>query len=141
MVYLILALLLYTAAILIGAFASRNANTSLVSAITNIVSIIIPTLVAIPVIAKKNGLNTQKYGILMAALGGIVISLFVLTLNKSFTQNKIGIITPVVFGGAILLSTLLSYFLFKEKITAIEGAGLVLMLCGFAILIYARATS
>ncbi|OVE78869.1 hypothetical protein BVY01_04280 [bacterium I07] len=77
----------------------------------------------------------------MAALSGIIVSLFVLTLSKSFTQNKIGIITPVIFGGAILFTTILSYFLFKEKITVTEGIGLGLVLAGLAVVIYARATT
>jgi multidrug transporter EmrE-like cation transporter len=140
MIYLVLALLLYTAAILIGAVASRNANTNLVSAITNLISIIIPVIVAAPLLAKKN-LTHQKYGLVMAAIGGIVVSLFVLALNKSFTQNKIGIVTPVVFGGAILLSTSLSYFIFKEKVSGVEGVGLALMLGGLIVLLYARATT
>ncbi len=76
----------------------------------------------------------------MAALSGIIVSLFVLTLSKSFTQNKIGIITPVIFGGAILFTTILSYFLFKEKITITEGIGLGLVLAGLVVVIYARAT-
>ena len=75
----------------------------------------------------------------MAVLGGIVISLFVLALNKSFTQNKVGVVAPVVFGGAILISTVLSYFIFKEKIDGIETVGLVLVLAGLGFLIYARA--
>lgn len=36
-IYLILALLLYAAAIILGTFASRNANTNLVAAISNAV--------------------------------------------------------------------------------------------------------
>ncbi len=77
----------------------------------------------------------------MAALGGTLVGLFTLAANKSFTQNKVGIITPVIFGGAILLSTILSYFLFKEKLTLIEGVGLTLVLVGLAFVIYARATA
>jgi uncharacterized membrane protein len=140
MVYLVIALLLYTAAILIGAIASRNANTNIVSAVTNLISVVIPVIIIIPVMSKKTFVS-QKYGILMAVLGGLVISLFVLALNKSFTQNKIGIVAPVVFGGAILLSTVLSSFIFKEKISSIEGAGLVLMLGGLMVLLYARANA
>ncbi len=139
MVYLVLALLFYTAAILIGATASRNANTNLVSAIVNTISALVTISVLIPILSKKN-FTGHKYGVLMAVLGGIVIGLFTMTLNKSFTQNKVGIVAPIVFGGAIFLSTVLSYFIFKEKITALEGIGLALLGIGFAIIIYARAT-
>ncbi len=77
----------------------------------------------------------------MAILSGLVVSLFVLALSKSFTQNKIGIVAPVVYGGTILLSTVLSYFVFKEKLSLSEGLGLALVLAGLAVIIYARANS
>ena len=138
MIYLIMAMILYAAGILIGASAARNANTNLVSAINNLFAVFIPLIIVIPALSKKT-FTSQKYGVLMAVLGGIVISLFVLALNKSFTQNKVGVVAPVVFGGAILISTVLSYFIFKEKIDGIETVGLVLVLAGLGFLIYARA--
>lgn len=140
MVYLVLACLLYTAAVLAGTTASRNANTNVVAAITNIVSIIIPIAVAAPALSKK-AITNHKYGLWMAALGGIFIGLFVLALNKSFSENKVGIVTPIIYGGTIFLSTVISYFIFKEKITALEGAGLVFVLIGLIIVTYARATN
>jgi drug/metabolite transporter (DMT)-like permease len=140
MIYLVLACLLYTAAVLIGTTASRNANTNIVSAITNAVSVVVPILVAAPALSKKS-INGHKYGLWMAALGGVVIGLFVLALNKSFSENKVGIVTPIVYGGTILLSTVLSYFIFKEKITMLEGFGLVFVLVGLALVAYARTTA
>jgi drug/metabolite transporter (DMT)-like permease len=64
-----------------------------------------------------------------------------MALNKSFSLNKVGIVTPVVFGGAIFLSTILSYFIFKEKITGIQGLGLAFLAIGFILIIYAKATA
>src|SRR3989344_4503258 len=113
MVYLFLAVILYSLSLLIGASASRNANTNLVSFINTAFSVIIPFIVIAPSLSKKM-FASQKYGVLMAILSGLVVSLFVLALTKSFTQNKVGIITPVVFGGAILITTVVSYFVFKE---------------------------
>jgi drug/metabolite transporter (DMT)-like permease len=140
MIYLVFACLLYTAAVLIGTTASRNANTNIVSAITNAVSVVVPILVAAPALSKKS-ISGHKYGLWMAALGGVVIGLFVLALNKSFSENKVGIVTPIVYGGTILLSTVLSYFIFKEKITMLEGFGLVFVLVGLALVAYARTTA
>lgn len=138
MIYLILALIFYTAAILIGASASRNANTNLVSAIVNAISALIPFAVVVPLIAKKN-LSASKYGVWMAVLGGITIALFTMALNKSFTQNKVGVVTPIVFGGAIFLSAILSYFIFKEKLSGLEMGGLTLVGIGLVVLIYSRS--
>lgn len=77
----------------------------------------------------------------MAVLSGLVVGLFVMALAKSFTQNRIGIVAPVVYGGTILVSTVLSYFVFKEKITLVEGLGLILVLAGLTVIIYARASA
>jgi drug/metabolite transporter (DMT)-like permease len=139
-IYLLLAVVFYSLAVLIGASASRNANTNLVSFINTLFSAIIPFFVVLPVLSKK-AVTNQRYGLAMAALGGVVISIFVLLLSKSFTQNKIGIITPVVYGGTIFLSTIASYFIFKEKISLLEGTGLTIVLLGLIIIIYARATA
>lgn len=138
MIFLVFALLLYTAAILIGASASRNANTNLVSGIINAIAAIIPLTAAIPVISRKT-IVTHKYGILMAVLGGVMIAFFTMSLNKAFTENKVGVATPVVFGGAIFLSTILSYFFFKERLSMLELVGLVLLGLGLVVIIYARA--
>lgn len=135
-----LAVILYSVSLLLGASASRNANTNLVSFINVLFSVLIPLAVILPRLSRS-AFTAHKYGVAMAALSGLVVSVFVLTLSKSFSQNKVGIITPVIFGGAIFITTIASYFLFKEKISVIEGAGLMLVLAGLVVIIYARATA
>ena len=115
MVYIFLALIFYSTAIILGTYASRVANTSIVAALINIVSAVIPTIVAIPLLNKAN-IQNQRLGLLAALVAGILIALFSLALTKSYSQNKVAIVVPVVFGGSIVLSAILSYFLFKEKI-------------------------
>ena len=136
--YIFLALLFYTVAILTGAAASRHANTSFISLIANLFSVFAPLAVIVPTFSKRL-ITGHRFGISMAVVDGIAAGLFVLAINKSFSVNKVGIVVPIVFGGAILLSTIASYFLFKEKISWIEGLGLALMLVGIAVVTYARA--
>lgn len=138
MIYLILAALLLTLLTVFAASASRNLNTNIATAIIHVVAIFMPLAVAMPAIAKKEFLN-QKHGILMAVAAGISIGLYGLVVNKAFTVNKIGIVTPAVFGGAIVLTTLAGYFLFKEKLNTFEFIGLALVLAGFCLIVYARA--
>lgn len=133
-------MVLYSIAILIGASASRNANTNLVAGIINSVSAIIPFIVAIPLISKDTFQN-HKFGISMAILAGITIALFSMALTKGYSINKVGVVAPVVFGGAIFLSTLLSIIFLKEKISLIEGIGLAVLAIGFSLIIYARAVA
>ena len=127
MIYLFLAVIFYSLSLMLGASASRNANTNLVSFINALFSVFIPLAVILPKLSK-GAFTNHKYGVTMAALSGLVVSVFVLSLSKSFSQNKIGIITPVIFGGAIFITSIASYFVFKEKISLIEGAGLGLVL-------------
>jgi uncharacterized membrane protein len=141
MIYLILAVVLYTVAVLVVTSASRNANTNLVALITEILSVLPPLLVILPKLAKKSLWSGQSYGLWMAALSGLAIGLFVLTFNKALTENKVGIVTPVVYGGSIFLSTVLSYFIYKEKVSLVEAVGLGLVLIGVLVVIYARATT
>lgn len=137
MIYIFLSLIFYTGVIIVGTFASRMANTNMVSAIINIVSAIIPTIVILPLLNKANVQN-QRAGLVAAVVAGIFVALFSMALNKSYSQEKIGIVAPIVFGGSIIFSTIISYFIFKEKITLVEGLGLLVLGLGFLIIIYAR---
>ena len=76
----------------------------------------------------------------MTVLAGAAVALYAMSLTRSYSLNKVAIVVPVVFGGAIFLTAILSYFLFKEKISAVQGIGLTLLGLGLVLIIYARAT-
>jgi len=139
MVYIFLALISYSTAIIVGTYASRAVYTNVVAALMNIISAIIPTVAAIPFLGKVN-IQNQRLGLLAAIAGGVLIALFSLALTKSYSQNKVAIVIPIIFGGSIVLSAILSYFFFKEKITLFQGTGLILMVIGLIIITYARVT-
>ncbi len=126
MVYIFIALIAYTFALLFITAASRNINTNVATSIVNTISAIMPVLLVIPLISKKV-ITDGRFGIIMAVLGGISIAIFGMALAKSFSLNKVGVVAPIVFGGAILLSTVLSALIFKEKITMVEGLGLAVL--------------
>lgn len=139
MLYMILALLLFTAFTLVGTVAARNGNTNVISLTSQVASLIIPLVASLPALAKQN-VQSQKFGIWMAVLTGLLVGAYAIVLNKGLTQNKVAIIIPVVLGGGIVLTTILSYFIFKEKITPVESIGLGLVLVGLAVIIYARVS-
>lgn len=109
------------------------------AAIVNFVSAIVPVIVVIPIL-NKIPIQNQKFGILAAVVGGIFIALYSMALAKSVSLNKIAIVSPMVFGGTIFLLAIISYFLFKEKISLFQGIGLVLVLIGLIFITYARWT-
>ena len=139
MFFIFAALIFYTAAILLGAFASRRADTNLVAGITNAISAMLPLGVVLVSMARKP-LQSQRIGLMAAVAGGVAIALFAMAINKSFTTDKVAIVTPVVFGGAIVLSTVLGSWLFREKITTVQSVGLILMTTGLVAITYAKAT-
>lgn len=136
MLYIFLALIFYTGAVMFAAFATRHLNSNIVTAIVNTFSAIIPFLIIIPVLSRK-ALENGKAGLIAAILGGVCIALFALALNKSFQTNKVAFVTPVVFGGMIFFSAFLSYIFFKEKLTVLHMSGLALLGVGLLMIIYA----
>jgi drug/metabolite transporter (DMT)-like permease len=139
MIYLLIAMFLFTAASLLGAAASRRFDPSFISAIINIVAVFPPVILSAALFSKKT-LDTQKPAIFMAICAGILIGFFAMTIGKSYTVNKVGVVVPVIYGGTILLTTVLSYFIFKESLRPLELSGLFFVLIGISVLIYARAT-
>lgn len=139
-IYILLSSALFTAVILIATTASRNANTNLVSLITEAASVIAPLILVAPSLAKKQ-VQGSKYGLWMAVLAGLFVGLYVLTFNKALSENKVGVVVPVIYGGGIFFSTVLSYFIYKEKVSIAEGIGLALVLAGLLVIIYARAVA
>ncbi len=139
MLYIIVASIFYTAAIMLGTVASRHANTNLVAAIINMMGALVPVGVLVPIMNNKLFTNS-RYGIIMAVLAGIAIAIFSMALTKSYSENKVGIVAPLILGGAIFLSAILSSLIFKEKITPFQGGGLALLGLGLLLIIYARAT-
>ncbi len=140
MVYLFVALIAYVAALLFGVAAARSADSVVVSAVTNVISALLPIAVLLPS-ASKQMLTDNRIGIIYATLGGVCIAVFTVFLNKSFHANPVGIVTPIVFGGAIFMSTLLSYFIFKEKINLLQGIGLVFLAVGFVLITVSKLRS
>ncbi len=140
MFYIFAALLCYTAALLLGAYASRKADTNLVAGVTNVVGTIIPLATFWVLAAQKRIGESSREGIVAAIAGGVAIALFVMAINRAFTTDKVAIVSPVVFGGAIVLSTVLSWWIFKERLTPVQAAGLGLMTIGIVLVVYAKAT-
>ncbi|MBW3568806.1 hypothetical protein KY385_01625 [Candidatus Parcubacteria bacterium] len=99
-----------------------------------------PLIILAPAFIKKS-LTIDKPALIMTIIAGLCVGLFAMTVNKSFTLNKVGIVIPVVFGGTIMLTAVLSYFIFKETLKGFELAGLLLILAGLGFIIYARSVA
>ena len=138
MIYLVLALILFSILNLTAAAAARNLNTNIATVVINVVAVLLPLAVALPAIAKK-GLAGHKFGLIMAVITGILVGFYALSMNKAFTLNKVGVLVPAVFGGTVFLTAVISFFLFKERLNTVEAVGLGLVFIGLMVIIYARA--
>ena len=140
MIYIILATLFYSAALLLSAPANRLMDTNTVVAITNILATIIPVGIVLPFL-KISTLTQNKYGVLYSIAAGVCIAFFGLALAKSFSINRVGIITPIVFGGTILITSVIGTIIFKEKISLIQMYGLGFVFLGIILVAYAQLTA
>lgn len=139
MIYILVAMVFYTAALMFIALASRKIDGTIVTGIGNILSAIIPVAFAIPLL-NKNLFVTQKTPLIYTVLAGICIAIFGIALSKSFAVNKVAIVSPIVFGGAIFLTAIISSVFLKEKIGMVQGIGLFFVMVGLSLVIYSRAT-
>jgi drug/metabolite transporter (DMT)-like permease len=136
MIYVFLALLTYSVAMMFATYANRHANVSWVSLIVNAISISAPLILLLA--AKEGDKVSTKSGILAAIAGGLLISVFTLLLGKSYELNNVAVVGPIVFGGSIVLTSVASYFIFKEKIVPLQAAGLLFVVIGLGLVVFSR---
>jgi uncharacterized membrane protein len=140
MLYLVIATLMLSAVLIFSTAASRRADTNLVTLIINIASVLIPFIIVGLAISKK-AISIQMSAIAFAVACGLCLGLYGMMINKSLSLIKVGVVVPTIFGGAILISAILSFFFFKETLRGFELAGLFLILAGLGTLIYARSVA
>ncbi|MCA9371300.1 hypothetical protein KC726_00210 [Candidatus Woesebacteria bacterium] len=138
MLNILLALVFYTCAILLGTVASRNTSFVLAPAISNAISAVLPIVVLIASWSKAEAKLNSIKGVVFSILTGIAVALFTIFLNKSYASSKIGIVAPIVFGGAIFFSAALSYIFFHETISKVQAIGFLFLFFGFSFIIYAN---
>jgi drug/metabolite transporter (DMT)-like permease len=138
MIYIILSLVSYSAAILLGVYANRYADFRLVAAIVNGISLLLPLILIFSKWKQSTGTQNTQWGLIAAVCGGVVISAFTLFLGKAYELNNVAVVGPAVFGGAIVITSVLSMFLFKEKIVPLQAMGLFFVTLGLGLVVYAR---
>ncbi|MDF2461720.1 MAG: hypothetical protein K0S68_1123 [Candidatus Saccharibacteria bacterium] len=140
MIYVIIATIFYSIAIILVSAAARNLNTNVSAGLANTISAIIPLAVAAPYLTKQT-LQDHRLGVGLALLAGISIAIFTMASSKAYSLNKVAVVAPVVLGGSIFLSAILAMLIYKEKSSPMETLGLAVLGLGLLIIIYARATA
>lgn len=130
----------YSAALLCITLASRKIDSTIVTGLGNLIATVVALTLAIPFV-NKNLIETQRGALVYAVLSGVFITIFSLAISRSLAVNKVAIVNPIVFGGSIFLTALVSAVVFKEKIGFVQGIGLLFMMIGLILVIYTKATS
>lgn len=138
MIYIALATIFYSVFIIANTIAARVIDPVFAAAVVTAVSAIIPVVVAI---RAQTLTLTPLQGVGVAFSAGICVALYSIFLNRAFATEKVGVVVPIVYGGSLVITTLLSLVVFRERIGTLQAVGLVLMTIGIGIVIYARTAA
>lgn len=110
------------------------------TAVVHTLAAIVPVALLYPQMSRLGEIFT-KQGLFFSLIAGLFIGIFGIVIGKAYAANNVGIVVPIVFGGSIFLSTVLSYFIFGEKVGAIQSVGLGLIFLGLYLVVYTRMYS
>ena len=135
MIAIALATVFYSVFLLLNTIAARMIDPVVAAALVTGVSALLPITIAL---RSQTGSLSPIQGIVAAVAAGFCIALYSIFLNRSFVTEKVGVVVPIVYGGSLVITTVLSFVLFRERIGGLQAVGLLVMLVGMGIVIYAR---
>lgn len=123
-----------------SAKAGGKIDGGLVPVIVNLVGVVVPlTIVLAKVLNKGMLLPTQRVGLLYAVLAGLSIAVFGITFHKIFQYGgNLSVVSPLIFGASIAISTALSLVFLNEAINAYHVIGILLVISGLVLISIAR---
>ena len=135
---LIAATVLYTLFDLFVAKAGGKLNDNLAATIFNGIGAIIP-LVIYMLYKSNSNTKTTTSGLIYSVLAGVAIAAFSIILVNLFARaENVSFILPAIYGGTVILCSLAGIFIFKESLSPVGIAGVVLSSVGIVLLVYSR---
>jgi uncharacterized membrane protein len=124
-------------------FASRAGNhidANLSAIIFNTLGVIVPILgyIFYRYIRKDPIIQTSSLGIIYSILAGVSIGFFSIFLIKAFEKGGVSYVMPLVYGGAIAITAVVGWLIFREPINTLQGIGLVVVVAGIAMIVISR---
>lgn len=133
---ILLCTLFYALFEIFAGLAGGKVNDWLAAVLYNSIGSVVPLVVY--VISRHKGKSTVS-GMLFAGLAGVAILLFSVVLARIFNRGgNLTYIIPVVYGGAIVLSSLFGWLILKDKVTGLQALGLVFIVVGVACVVVAK---
>lgn len=132
------AMVLYALFGVATAQASLKLNSFLVAAISAAMGVAIPLVAYYTVSAKKN-LPVSVDGVVLSLVAGALIASFSMLFIYIFSKaENVSFVMPVIFGGTIVVSSLIGIIFFKEQTSLIGAVGLLVITLGVGLVVYSR---
>jgi len=118
----------YSAFEIFAGLAGGKVDGWLAAVLYNGIGTVIPLIVYFAATVKG---KTTLRGIIYASLAGISIMLFSVLLANVFNKGgNLAYVIPVIYGIAIVISSVFGLLFLKDKVTSLEIIGLVLVIVG-----------
>jgi len=135
---IVIALLAYTGGILAFGRGPAHINANILGTIVNFIATLVPLGLFTLVASQRyttGGTSTKGYA--WALFGGVCIGVFTLAMTKLFDSGEnVSFVTPLVYGGAILLASVASVLFFNERLTLPLLTGLSFIVVGICVVSY-----
>lgn len=137
---IILATITYALYEIFAAKAGGRIESSLSAVIVNGLGALLPLLAfGLARAAHKTAEATQQSGIVFSILAGIAIAAFSVVFVKIFAQGgDMSYVIPIIYGGAIILSTIAGIALYKESVSPLQLAGIGVIAAGVAMVVTSK---
>lgn len=134
MIYALLSALLFGTGIFVVKLTSTRISPLIASAIFSVVNLIIQLLVIWAFKIKGKILPVTSGGIVFSVLGGLFIGTYTILVFFAFSKMDVTKVTPIVYVGAIVISSLLGVIILGERLNLINILGVLLALGGLVLL-------
>ena len=140
LILIILATLFYT---LFEVFTSRAGNkidANLSSIIFNGLGAIIPLgiYIFLKFVKGTQFITVTVSGIVYSIFAGVAVALFSILLIKIFERGGLTYAVPFIYGGSIVLASIIGWLLFKESVSGLQAAGILIIVIGIALVAIAK---
>jgi uncharacterized membrane protein len=130
MLYVILSTLFFGIAIFLIKVSATQISPLVANLFFALTQLVVQVIVL--VVARSRGMlvHVTSSGVKTAVLGGVLIGFYTLFLFLSFSKLDITKVTPIVYAGGILISSVLGLLFLNETMTFWNISGLMLILAG-----------
>jgi uncharacterized membrane protein len=138
-VLIILATVFYTLYDVFASKASSGIDPNASSVIFNGIGALIPLFLYACLKARKGmSMATTKSGIVYSILAGVAIAIFSILFVKIFQKGNLSYVVPLIYGGTIVLASLIGIVLFHDKFNLLQGVGIAVITIGVILIVVAK---